>query len=104
MSQPQTPANETSWHQLELLLKQARESLQCSDYRKMEGTLQAAGQLVARLTAADPPPLPAAQKDRLVNAYHQLTLMGATHQQATQKQLRQIREGRRTLAAYARQA
>lgn len=104
MSQPQASANETPWHQLECLLEQARESLQQSDYRKMEGVLQAAGQLVARLTAADTPPLPQAQKDRLLNAYRQLTLIGATHQQATQKQLRQIREGKRTLATYGRQA
>lgn len=103
MSQPQAPANETPWNQLEILLKQAREALQHSDYRNMERTLQTAGELVARLTAADPPALPQAQKDRLLNAYRQLTLIGATHQQETRGQLRQIREGRRTLATYGRQ-
>ena len=66
MSQPQAPANEASWPQLERLLEQAREALQHSDYRNLDGALRAAGQLVARLTAADPPPLSPAQKERIL--------------------------------------
>jgi hypothetical protein len=102
MTEAQTIAGQISWNQLEALLEEARESLQGSDYRNMEAALAAAGDLVTHLAATEAPPLAQAQKDRLLNAYRQLALIGAAHKQEAQGQLRQIREGRRTVATYGR--
>lgn len=89
--------------ELEHLLQQTRKALQTSDYRTAEIALQAAGKKVAQFAVSSPPPLPQEQKENLLQTYQQLMLISASHQQATQGQLRQIREGRKTLATYGRQ-
>lgn len=101
MSESSGPSATNAGERLAECLTDARQALQESQYQRLERSLREARTLLKELSNPTAPPLPPVQKEGLQRAYEQLALIAGAHKQAVQNQLVRVREGKRTITAYA---